>query len=251
MVQWTDPREGYARLGKEFTPEYRGYVINISEIGQEWYAYAWDSASASHTWVAGTETEHRARTVLEIYTGETCSGLLCEEALNAFAGRCPNTATFVRWTTAAPGARHVRVTYCSEHAGSLSGWTLTPISEYLRDRKIIPDDRAKTGGCLGQAQGGERTWSIAVDCPCQGLLIRRALRQGRPRRANAGCLEAARELISHLPNSGPWYLRQTELHIIRWVLERLPAGGRPDPHSARRIMTERIAAASDEAFRQG
>ncbi|MFJ5882693.1 hypothetical protein [Kitasatospora cineracea] len=260
MVQWTDTREGYARLGEEYTPDYRGYVINVSDIGEDWYVYAWNERTGTTDWLTRTDTEAVAREILEVWTGVTRSGYLCEIYVSDEIGHCSDNATMVRFTDSKrrPG-KHVRIMECSEHVYRSDSWVRLAIPEYRQRWEIDPADSALIGGRLGPVQDGERTWYIEVDHTCQAPFLRstlrRALNAAEPVWAGTEYVNAARHLSFNLPDSGPWYLTRTELHTLRQALERRRAGGSwgagvTASCEALDAMAERITAASEHAIRR-
>lgn len=57
---------GLAYLGKQYTPEYRGYVVRVTDGNPvEWFAYAWDLTTETHRWAGQHENEMVARAILE------------------------------------------------------------------------------------------------------------------------------------------------------------------------------------------
>ncbi|MBD0739818.1 hypothetical protein [Streptomyces sp. CBMA29] len=72
MAEWiSGGYDGLAYLGKQYTADYRGYVVRVSEGNPEkrkpveWFAYAWDVTTETHRWAGQHETEEGARAVLE------------------------------------------------------------------------------------------------------------------------------------------------------------------------------------------
>ncbi|MFJ7907472.1 hypothetical protein [Kitasatospora sp. NPDC096204] len=259
MTGWTDTREGFARLGAEYTPDYRGYVINVRDEGEDWYVYAWDERNGVTAYLCHADTENAAREILEIHAGIRRSGFLCEVWTSEEVGHCPEGATVVRFTDSKrkPG-KHVRILECPQHALRSESWTKLPISQYRDEYGIDPEDSGIIGGRLGPVREGESTWAVMVDHTCQAPYVRstlrRALAKTEPTWSDTDYVNAARSLVFNLPEDGPWYLTRVELHTIRIALERRRAKyGRftgPGNCEAYEAIAERITEASEHAIRR-
>ncbi|MFE4514787.1 hypothetical protein ACFRMQ_11435 [Kitasatospora sp. NPDC056783] len=256
MNNWTDTREGFARLGAEYTPDYRGYVINVLDGGEEWYVYAWNERTGVTAYLARAATENAAREILETHAGLRRSGYLCEVFASDSVGHCPEDATGVRWTDSKRSGERVRVLLCPHHGEVFDDWTWSPISQYRDEWGIAPEEGI-TGGRLGPLREGEQTWVVLVDNTCQAPYVRNTLRRAlakiEPTWSSSDYVSAARWLASNLPDDGPWYLTRTELHTIRIAVERrrsrYPAH-RAAATAATDAIAARITEASEHAIRR-
>ncbi|MFF1908596.1 hypothetical protein [Kitasatospora sp. NPDC058218] len=258
MSNWTDTRDGFARLGAEYTPDYSGYVINVRDEGEDWYVYAWDERNGVTAYLARAATENAAREILEIHAGLRHSGFLCEVFVSDEVGHCPEGATGVRWTDSKRTSGRVRVLLCPHHGGVFDDWAWSPISQYRAEWGIALEESGIPGGRRGPLRDGESTWVVEVDHTCQAPYVRntlrRALAKTAPTWSSSDYVSAARALVKSLPDEGPWYLTRVELHTIRIALERrraryvqCTAPGNCDAHT---VITERITEASEHAIRR-
>ncbi|MDH6705434.1 hypothetical protein P3T27_002144 [Kitasatospora sp. MAA19] len=256
MSSWTGTREGFARLGAEYTPDYQGYVINVRDEGEDWYVYAWDDRNGVTAYLARAATENSAREILEIHAGFRRSGYLCEAWVSKEVGHCPENATGVRWADFRT-ERRIHSLFCPAHSEVHPSWAWTPISTYLAEWGIDPENTAMSGGRRGPFHDGEQTWVVITDGPCASghvlSSLRRALAAKEPVWAGTEYVNAARELQDQLPHEGPWTLTRTELHTIRRAMSRFrgrgpwcQATGQCGFHD---LMVERITEASEHAIR--
>ncbi|MFJ9771845.1 hypothetical protein ACIRVF_11425 [Kitasatospora sp. NPDC101157] len=258
MGNWTDSRDGFARLGTEYTPDYRGYVINVRDEGEDWYVYAWDERNGVTAYLARAATENAAREILEIHAGIRRSGFLCEAWVSEEVGHCPEDATGVRWLDSERTGKRVRLLFCPAHSHIFSALTWDPISTYRDEWGIEPEASRIIGGRRGPVREGEPTWVVMVDHACQAPYVRstlrRALAKTEPTWSDTDYVNAARSLVFKLPDHGPWYLTRVELHTIRIALERRRARyGRftgPGNYEAHEVIAQRITWASEYAIRR-
>ncbi|MFJ4093415.1 hypothetical protein ACIPYS_17695 [Kitasatospora sp. NPDC089913] len=262
MSDWTDTREGFARLGDEYTPDYRGYVINVRDEGEDWYIYAWDDRNGVTSYLARAATENAARELLELYAGIKQSGFLCDIYVSEAVGHCPESAVFVEWThSKRDSGKQVHILQCARHSFLHDPtWTRTPIPEYRDEWGIDVEDTGIIGGRRGPLRDGEPTWVVLVDNTCQAPFIRATLRRALAASesvwAGTDHVNAAVHLSHNLPDEGPWTLTRTELHTIATAVKRRSKWGRgvwcpgtgEDEHHA--VIAQRITEASEHAIRR-
>ncbi|MFB7906384.1 hypothetical protein ACFC1T_08155 [Kitasatospora sp. NPDC056076] len=234
-------------------------MINIRDEGEDWYVYAWDERNGVTAYLARAVTENSAREILEIHAGLRRSGYLCEVFASDSVGHCPEDATGVRWTDSKRTGERVHVLLCPHHGGVFDDWAWTPISAYLTEWGIDPEDTGIIGGRLGPLRDGDQTWVVLVDNTCQAPFIRntlrRALAASEPVWAGTEYVNAAVRLSHNLPDEGPWYLTREELHATRIAVERrsrwargtwCPGTGTDENHA---VIAQRVIEASEHAIR--
>jgi hypothetical protein len=134
MSEWNVKYDGLSKLGRENTPDYRGYVVRVSDdaVPAIWFAYAYDQDDAHTFWIGKGETEAEARRLLERLVAD---GWLCEIYVNGAEGHCTGQAVKVRHTwyvnKRKPQGERLRTLLCERHGHVLSDWEEMTVRDYV------------------------------------------------------------------------------------------------------------------------
>jgi hypothetical protein len=133
MTEWIVKYDGLSKLGRENTPDYRGYVVRVVD-GEPatWFAYAYDQDDAHTYWIGMSETEAGARALLERLASD---GWLCEIYINEAEGHCTGQAVKVKHTwyvsKRKPKGERLRLILCERHGGVFPDWDEDSVREYV------------------------------------------------------------------------------------------------------------------------
>ncbi|WP_328377065.1 hypothetical protein OHB13_11985 [Streptomyces sp. NBC_00440] len=147
MTEWHN-RIGYPQLGREGTPDYRGYVVRVQgTVGghpEKWFTYAFDQGDQHTYWIGVTDSEPEAKGVLERLIK---FGWVCEVYVSVGMGHCAGEAAMVRHTyrEGEPKGLRVRVLLCERHGHVFSDWERMTIPEYIRTYNGLEQDAALIG----------------------------------------------------------------------------------------------------------
>lgn len=147
MSEWHNTI-GYPQLGREGTPDYRGYVVKVqgTEDGhpEQWFTYAYDQAEGFHYWIGMTGSEDEAKALLDRLLSE---GWKCE-VYDSHAGRhCRDRAVMVRhiWYEGKTMGERLRVLLCEGHGSAFRTWERMTIREYIRRFEALEQDAPVIG----------------------------------------------------------------------------------------------------------
>jgi hypothetical protein len=145
MSEWIQPLNSYPRLGREGTPDYRGYVVNVqgTEDGhpEQWFTYAYDQEGEFHYWIGMTGSEEEAKALLDRLLSE---GWKCEIYDSHAGHHCREQAVMVRhlWyrNKRKPMGERLRVLLCEGHGETHPGWKRMTIREYADKYNELEQD---------------------------------------------------------------------------------------------------------------
>ncbi|WP_326827451.1 hypothetical protein [Streptomyces sp. NBC_01751] len=144
MSDWFERYNGLSQLGREHTPDYRGYVVRVdSEPNPEkWFTYAFDQDDQHTYWLGMSDTEAEAKAVLERLL---VHGWVCEVFENSQAGHCKDQAVKVKHIWHERGQERLRSLLCERHGDVFSDWAQMTIPAYIRTYNGLEQDAAFIG----------------------------------------------------------------------------------------------------------
>ncbi len=132
---------GYPQLGRENTPEYRGYVVRVqaAEHGyaEKWFTYAYDQEDQHTYWIGMSDSEDEGKAVLDRLLSE---GWVCEVFRGAGKAHCTEPAVTVRHWWEEKEKKRGRLLLCSEHRHIMRGHEAMTIREFINTYNGLEQD---------------------------------------------------------------------------------------------------------------
>jgi hypothetical protein len=135
MSEWIEQYNGLVKLGRENTPDYRGYVVRVDSA--RWFTYAYDHEDQHTYWIGMTNSETEAKVVLDRLISE---GWLCEIFVNDTQGHCTDQAVMVKHTWYERKAERLRTLLCERHSHVFDDWSQMTIREYVNTYNGLEQD---------------------------------------------------------------------------------------------------------------
>jgi hypothetical protein len=144
MSEWNERYSGYTQMGRENTPEYRGYAVKVQGtddgLREGWFTYAYDQDDQHTYWIGMSDSEDEAKAVLDRLLSE---GWKCEIFVSDDAGHCKGQAVKVKHTwyerKGKPGER-LRLLLCERHEHVFPEWEEMTIREYVNTYNGLEQD---------------------------------------------------------------------------------------------------------------
>lgn len=147
MSTWIERYNGHSKLGRENTPDYRGYVVRVDSAPnrEKWFTYAFDHEDQHTYWIGMTYSEAEAKALLERLVSE---GWLCEVYESQAGHHCKDQAVKVKLAWSESERDIVRTLLCERHGHVFPDWEELTVREYIRTYNGLVQDAQIIGSRL-------------------------------------------------------------------------------------------------------